>query len=299
MPRAHSNGIELDYAVSGPDDGEPLLLIHGVGAQLIHWPGTLIDGLVASGFRVIRYDNRDTGRSTYMDEAGIPDIAAIMAAKARGEKPALPYTLSDMAADAVGLLDALGIDSAHILGVSLGGMIAQQLTIEHPARLRSLAILMSQSGNPDLPGSDPEAIAALATPPPDPAADRAGFLDHNVKLHRVIGSPAYPTPVEVLHRQALDALTRGSNPAGAARHLAAGRGSSDRRAGLRRLTLPTLVVHGADDRLIPVAGGEDIAANVPGAWLLKVNGMGHDLPEALCGLIVATVTANSARAANS
>lgn len=296
MARAQANGITLEYERSGPADGAPLLLIHGVGAQLIRWPRALLDGLAAQGFATIRYDSRDIGLSTHMDGAPVPDLAAVTAALARGEAPDLPYTLSDLAADAAGLLDALGIASAHVVGVSLGGMVAQMLAIECPARVRSLAVLMSTSGNPALPGANPAALAKLAAVPPRPDGDIEGYLAHSVALNRALGSPAYPTPEADLRAFAAEAAKRAYYPIGAARQLAAGRGAADRRAALRALTVPTLVIHGADDPLIPAIAGEDIADNVPDSWLLRLRGMGHDLPDALCDLFAGAIAANARRA---
>lgn len=296
MTQAKSNGIMLEYERSGPADGPPILLIHGVGAQLVRWPRSFCDALAAAGFHVIRFDNRDIGLSSHMDDAPIPDIAAIMAAKARGETPALPYTLSDMAADTAGLMDALGIDSAHVIGVSLGGMVAQTLAIEHPARVRSLAILMSDSGNPDLPPSTPAALLALATPAPDPRMDEEGYLLHSIALNRTLGSPAYPTPEPDLRAFATKAARRSYNPAGNTRQFAAARGGPDRRPALGRLRQPTLVIHGADDPLLTVDGGQDVARHVPGAWLLVLSGMGHDMPDELTDIFVSTISANTRRA---
>jgi len=295
MPRVASNGIDIEYECSGPADGEPILLIHGVGAQLVRWPQSLCEGLAAAGFQVIRFDNRDVGLSTHLDGAPVPNVVAAMAAMKRGETPELPYTLADMAADTVGLLDALGIASAHIVGVSLGGMIAQMLATEHRARVRSLAIVMSTSGNPDLPPSAPEALAALATPAPDPRVDEEAYLRHTVALNRTLGSPAYPVDEALLREVARRSARRAYDPAGAARQFAVSRCARDRRAALRTLDIPTLVIHGAADRLLPLAAGEDIANQIPKAWLLKIQGMGHDLPAELSDILVSTISANTRR----
>jgi pimeloyl-ACP methyl ester carboxylesterase len=296
MASIETNGIRIEYERAGPVDGVPLLLIHGVGAQLVRWSQSLIDGFVGAGFHVLRFDNRDVGLSTHMNDGGVPDLASILAAKKRGDAFDLPYTLSDMAADTAGLLDALGIESAHVMGVSLGGMIAQQLAIDHPSKVRSMTIVMSQSGNPENAASDPQALAALTTPAPDPSLDMEGFLRHSLHLNRAIGSPAYPVAEDKVRAFAARAAARAYNPAGAARQMAAGRGAPDRRPALATLDIPTLVIHGADDPLIGLAGGEDIARTVPGAWLLTLHGMGHDLPEALEDIIISTVAANTRRA---
>jgi pimeloyl-ACP methyl ester carboxylesterase len=296
MPQVQSNGITLEYERSGPADGAPLLLIHGVGAQLVRWPKSLCDALATAGFHLIRFDNRDVGLSTHMDGADVPDFAAMQAAVTHGETPDLPYTLTDMAADAAGLLDALGIAQAHVLGVSLGGMIAQVLAIDHPDRVRSLAIVMSQTGHSALPPSDPTALAALASPAPDPRVDEDEYLAHSIALNQMLGSPAYPADEAALADFARAAAARAYDPAGAGRQLAAARGGPDRRAALRQLDMPTLVIHGADDPLVKLAGGQDIAAHIPKAWLLTIHGMGHDLPDELADILASAVGANTRRA---
>ena len=296
MPRVASNGIYIEYERTGPADAPPLLLIHGVGAQLVRWPQSLCDGLEAAGFQVIRFDNRDVGLSTHMDGTPVPDLAAALAAKQRGENPALPYNLSDMAADTAGLLDALGLTSAHVVGVSLGGMIAQVLAIEHAARVRSVAIVMSQSGSPELPPSDPEALAVLATPAPDPRLDEQAYLRHSLALNRTLGSPAYPADAAVLRELARQSWRRSYDPAGAARQFVVGRCAPDRRDSLRTLEIPTLVIHGAADPLFPPAAGEDLACCIPKAWLLAIQGMGHDLPDELSDILVSAIGANARRA---
>lgn len=296
MVQIAANGIMLEYELSGPEDGQPMLLIHGLGAQLVRWPQGLLDRLAAAGFRLIRYDSRDVGLSTHMDGAPVPDLGEVTSAKAEGRPFDLPYTLSDLAADAAGLLAALGIDSAHVVGVSLGGMVAQVLAIEHPECVRSLCIVMSQSGNPEMPGSDPAALAKLAAVAPDPAVDREGFLRHQVELNRTLGSPLYPVPEADLRAFAAAAAERSYYPIGSARQLVASRGAADRRADLRDLDVPALVIHGAEDPLIKAVCGRDIADNIPGAWLLVLSGMGHDMPDPLHAVFTATITANADRA---
>ena len=296
MPKAQTNGIEITYEVSGPADGAPLLLIHGVGAQLIRWPDALLHRFAEAGFRTIRFDNRDSGLSTHFGASPVPNITDVVAAQARGEEAELPYRLDDMAADSLGLLDALGVESGHVFGMSLGGMVAQLIAIAQPARVRSLALVMTNSGNSALPRSDPKAMHALASPAPDPFAQREAYLDHMVERSRILGSPAYPTPEPALRRFAERAAERSYDPAGTARHLAASRGALDRREALRALSVPTLVVHGADDPLIPAEAGDELARLIEGAWLLRISGMGHDLPGQLFDLIVGAVKANADRA---
>jgi pimeloyl-ACP methyl ester carboxylesterase len=219
MARVEVGGIAIEYELSGPQDGPVLLMIHGAGAQLIRWPPALIERFERAGFRTLRFDNRDVGLSSHLNHLGIPDIAAIVAARSAGQVPDLPYTLSDMAADTVGLLDALDIASAHILGVSLGGIIAQVMANEHRARVLSLNLFMTQSGNPDLPPSDPAALAILSKRSPDPKQDREAFLSHQVALNRAMGSPAYPAPEAELRNFAALAADRAYNPAGPARRV--------------------------------------------------------------------------------
>lgn len=296
MAEVTANGVRIAYEIDGPDDGAAVLLIHGVGAQLTRWPAGLVDALAAAGFRVIRFDNRDVGLSTHMHAAGMPDLAAILAATASGEAPPLPYGLADMAEDVTGLLDALHIASAHVVGVSLGGMIAQMLAICHPSRMETMALVMTQSGNPALPPSNPQAIAALAAPAPDPKTDLDAYLAHSITLNRTLGSPAYPTAGDVIRDFARQSAARAHDPAGALRQLAAGRASADRRAALATVAIPTVVIHGVDDPLIPVAAGEELARTVPQAWYLGVAGMGHDLPAQLCPLFASVIVANCRRA---
>lgn len=296
MPQAESNGILIEYDRIGPVSNEPLLLIHGVGAQLIRWPEDLCNRFAAAGFHVIRYDSRDIGLSTHLSDVPVPDLGVVLEAVRRGAVPKLPYTLSDLAADAAGLLRALNIPRAHVLGVSLGGMVAQVLAVEHPLCMSSLNIVMSHTGNPDLPPSDPETMRTLMVAAPDPTRDLEGYLRHSVALNIALGSPAYPVDEAVLREFAVRAARRAYDPAGVARQLAAGRGGPDRRAALKCLTVPTLVIHGANDKLIAPAGGEDIARNIKDAWLLIVNGMAHDLPPQLFDLFVSLVGANARRA---
>ena len=296
MARIAANGIEIEYELTGPSDCPVLMLIHGVGAQLVRWDAEFIDLFHAAGFRVLRFDNRDIGLSTHMSGMPVPDLAEVVAARGRGEDPELPYTLDDMARDTVSLLDALGIVSAHLLGVSMGGMIAQILATRYPDRVLSLAILMSQSGNPDLPPSQSDALAILAKPAPDPDSDREAFLDHQVLLNRTLGSPAYPTDHETLRAFAALAADRGLNPAGAARQLAASRGAPDRRSALSKLAVPTVVIHGVDDPLLPVESAKDMARCIADSWLVEIGGMGHDLPAALFDMLSSLVIANARRA---
>jgi len=281
MPRAAANGIELEYDVFGPDEGRVLLLIMGLGAQMTLWDEEFCELLGAGGHRVLRFDNRDVGLSTRFHEAGLPDLGAILAAQAQGRPidPSLaPYTLADMADDAVGLLDALGIERAHLCGASMGGMIAQSIAIRHPKRTRSLISIMSTTGDPATPPPSEAARAVLLTPP---AADRESHIERIVQASRVIGSPGFPVDEARLRERAGRTYDRSSYGDGSARQLAAISASGSRVEELRQLATPTLVIHGTDDPLVRVEAGRDTARCIPGAELLLIDGMGHDLPPSL------------------
>jgi pimeloyl-ACP methyl ester carboxylesterase len=282
--KAQANGIEIEYEDYGPKDAPPVLLIMGLGAQLTLWPMPMVDQLVERGYRVIRYDNRDIGLSTKLDDEPAPAITAIVAALIMGSKPDVPYLLSDMADDAIGLLDALGIDKAHVMGASMGGMIAQMVAALYPARVLSLTSIMSTTGNPTLPAATAEAMAVLTTRPD--GSDEAAIVAHGIKVEKVIGSPGYPADEKLLSERVLRDFRRMYYPPGFARQMAAIVASGDRREALKRITAPTMVVHGADDPLVPLAGGRDTAATIPGAKIVEIPGMGHNLPEVLIGQVL-------------
>src|SRR5262245_1594258 len=294
MAQARVNGIVLEYEVHGPEDGAPLLLIMGLGAQMTRWPAPLYEKLVARGMRVIRFDNRDVGLSQKF--SGAPKLADVVAALSAGEKPAIPYTLDDMAADAVGLLDFLGIERTHVAGASMGGMIGQLVAADYPERVLSLTSIMSSTGNPSLPRATPEAMAVLTTRAPDPVTNEAAFLDHSVRSARTIGSPGFPFEEAFLRARALSDAKRCYEPSGVARQLAAITASGDRRAKLARITAPVVVVHGEADPLVPVDGGRDTAASIPAAELRIVQGMGHDVPPGLYDVIVDAISRAVSRA---
>lgn len=293
MPKAIANGMVLEYERSGPETGEPLLLIHGVGAQLTQWPAEYCDRFADHGFTIIRYDSRDVGLSTQLAHKGVPDLAAALEARARGEDPVLPYRLTDLADDAVALLDFLAIERAHILGVSLGGMVAQQLAIAHPERVASLTIVMSHSGNPNVPPADPK---VLLQPIPDPRVDEQGFVTASVAALRALGSPGFPIAEDRLRAFALEPARRSYYPEGTFRLLAAGRAAPDRSEALSKLSIPTLVMHGSDDPIIPVACGRDIARLIPGSYFVEIDGFGHDLPPQLADTFASVVALNARRA---
>lgn len=294
MPNTTANGITIEYEDHGDKSAPPILLIMGLGAQLTLWPIELVDALVSRGFRVIRFDNRDIGLSTKFDAAGMPDMASIMMSAMIGEKPKTPYSLVDMAADAVGLLDALEIDRAHIVGASMGGMIAQLVAATYPDRTLSLTSIMSTTGNPAVPQAKAEAMAVLTNRPT--STDAATLVEFTIKAAGIIGSPAYPADPERLRARALSDFQRSFSPMGAARQMAAIVANGDRRARLAGVTAPTLVIHGDADPLVPVEGGKDTAENIKGAELLIIPGMGHDLPLALVETIASAIEGVAKRA---
>lgn len=285
MPQARANGITLEYDVHGSETGEPVLLIMGLGAQMTRWPQPFMELLAAQGLQVIRFDNRDVGLSEKIEAGGVPDLTKVIGALMQGQKPDVPYVLDDMAADAVGLLDALGIARAHIVGASLGGMVAQLVAADYPDRVLSLTSIMSTTGNRELPPAKPEAMAVLNDRGPDPLVDLEGYLAHSIKGARAIGSPGYPQPEASLRESSLASFRRSYYPPGFARQYAAAAASPDRRPKLAGVTAPTVVIHGGDDPLVPVEGGHDTAAHVPGSELRIVPGMGHDFPPELYGEI--------------
>jgi len=287
------NGIELCYQTLGDPADEPLLLVMGLGAQMIAWPIELCEGLVDRGFHVIRYDNRDTGRSTWLDAAAGDFMEAFTAALA-GRLVAAPYTLADMAADGMALLDHLGIDAAHVVGASMGGMIAQSMAIEHSHRVHTLTSIMSTTGDLDVGLPTAEALSILTQPAPD---EREAAIEQSVAASKAIASPDHFD--EALARErATAAYDRGWHPAGTARHLLAILASGSRSDALADLTIPTLVIHGDRDPLVTPSGGQRTAEVVPGADLLVLEGMGHDLPSAYLGPIIDAITAHAARTAS-
>ncbi|MGK2949681.1 MAG: alpha/beta fold hydrolase [Acidimicrobiales bacterium] len=288
---ASANAIELCYETFGDPSDEPLLMVMGLGAQMTLWPVELCEALVDRGFFVVRYDNRDTGLSTKFDDVGGDFLSTFMAAS-QGEPVEVAYRLSDLAADGMGLLDHLGLASAHIVGASMGGMIAQTMAIEHPERVRTLTSIMSTTGEAEVGMPSAEAMAVLLRPA---ATTRDEAIESGVAARKVIGSPEHFDEVEA-RRGVAEAYDRCWNPAGTARHLLAIVASGSRTEGLQSLDVPTLVVHGDVDPLVTPSGGHRTAALVPGAELLVLEGMGHDLPPAYLGPIVEAITSLAARA---
>lgn len=276
--KLRANGLSLEVEDTGPGGTRaPVLLIMGLGMQLTAWPDDLVQALVAAGHRVVRFDNRDIGRSQYLDELGVPNLLWATVKQRFGLPVHAPYTLHDLAADALGVLDALGIARAHVVGASMGGMIAQRMALAAPQRVSTLTSLMSSSGARYLPGPRPRVVQVMLGRPTD--LGEASVLAYYVRLFQAIGSPAFPTPEPELRQRILASVRRGGyHPAGSARQLAAMAADSGRAEELRAIARPTLVVHGQDDPLLPVACGEDTARRIPGARLVTVPGMGHDLP---------------------
>jgi pimeloyl-ACP methyl ester carboxylesterase len=277
-------GIDIAYERFGDPSAPPMLLVMGLGTQMLGWPDEFCASLVERGLHVIRFDNRDIGLSTHLHDAPPPDVMAAL----QGDTSSASYTLSDMAADAVALLDALGIDSAHIVGASMGGMIAQAIAIEHADHVRSLTSIMSSTGDRTVGQATPEALTTLLLPP---ATSREEAIDRTLAIFRVIGSPGFPLDEDELRRRAGLSYDRAYDPVGVARQLLGVLASPDRTEGLRSLDVPTLVVHGAEDPLVQVSGGHATAAAVPHADLAVFDGMGHDLPRALWGEIVQRIAA--------
>lgn len=278
MKQIKANGITINYEDRGPADGKPLLLVCGYTSTMMSWPIPLLEGLKEAGFRVIRFDNRDVGHTEKLK--GVPDVSKVAAAVREGKTPDMPYTLADMAADGMGLLDVLGIKKAHIMGISMGGMIVQNMAINHPEKLLSVTSIMSTTGNPELPAASKEAMTALQERPA--SSDREVVIRHNMKGRRVYQSPAYPMSDEALYERCAREYDHMYYPEGTVRQYAAIVGDGSRVERLKNVRLPFLVIHGKADPLVPVEGGIDTAKYVAGAKLELIDGMGHDLPVELC-----------------
>jgi pimeloyl-ACP methyl ester carboxylesterase len=284
-----STGMELEYEVFGEPEAPTVVLVTGFSLQMTAWDPRFCHALAARGFRVVRFDNRDVGKSTKLAHAGFPDLARAL----RGDRSVAPYAIEDMADDLAALIVALGVPAAHLVGLSMGGFIVQETAIRHPGRVLSVASMLSSTGNRRVGQPDPEAMAMLLAPPP---AHRDRSVDHTVGLWRVIGSPGFPFDEEAIRQRSGDAWDRDHDPAGPARQAAALLTQRDRTADLVRLRVPVLVVHGAGDPLVHVSGGEATARTVPGARLVVVPGMGHDLPPPVWPRVIDAVVDNVRRA---
>jgi pimeloyl-ACP methyl ester carboxylesterase len=283
------NGIELAYQEAGDPDGEPLLLVMGLATQMLAWDEELCALLAERGFRVVRFDNRDIGHSTMLDSAGVPSRRDLLL----GRRESAAYLLSDMAADAVGLMDHLGIESAHVVGVSMGGMIGQTLAIEHPERIRSLVSMHSTTGSRRVGAPKLKAVGLMLAKAP---RGRDAYVERIVKTYALIGSPAYPMDEARLREVAGRMYDRSHNPRGVLRQMHAISASGDRTAALRRLSLPATVIHGDRDPLIRPSGGRATARAIPDARLRIFEGLGHDLPRELWPAFAEEIAATAARA---
>ncbi len=284
------SGIEICWDVRG--EGPPIVLVMGIGAQMILWPDGFCDMLAARGFRVIRFDNRDVGRSSKLDALGVPPLLPTLTRMVAGMSVAAPYALEDMAGDIAGLLDVLEIEHAHIVGASMGGMIAQTMAITHPHRMRSLVSMMSTTGKPAFV-STPRALKALFGPPP---RSREEAIRSHVALFRVVRSTGFDFDEEALIERAGLAWDCGVSPRGVLRQLGAMAATGDRTARLRFVRVPTLVVHGTVDPLIRPLGGELTAEAIPGAELRMVKGMGHDIPRGAWPMLTDMIARHAERA---
>jgi pimeloyl-ACP methyl ester carboxylesterase len=280
--KLQANGLAIEAQVDGPSDGVPLLLIMGLGMQLTAWPQPFIEQLVARGFRVIRFDNRDAGLSQGFEAHGVPNLAFSVVRHALHLRVRTVYTLDDMAADAFGVLDALGIEAAHVCGVSMGGMVAQCMATAQPRRVKSLSLMMTSSGARHLPQPSLRVRQALLRRPPKNASS-AQRVEHLREFLALIGSPGYPTDAATLRERIAASVRRAYRPDGVMRQLNALVAHGDRSPRLRAIAAPTLVIHGRADPLIPAAAAQDLVGKIRGAGLEMVDGMGHDLPHALLG----------------
>ena len=272
MPKARANGIDIEYEQFGNPEDRPLVLIMGIGCQMVLWPTEFCEKLVAAGHFVLRFDNRDVGLTTKLDDAGVPNIFEVLAAHQEGKQVDVPYLLSDMAADTVGLMDSLNIEKAHICGLSMGGMIAQTIAIEHQHRLISLISMESTTGETDLPPAQPEVAAALIQPIP---AEREAYIHHMIELFGLFAGGSDKYDEKVQREMSGLSFDRSFHPAGFARQFAAIVASGGRRKTLASVQIPTLVIHGAEDTLIPWEHGKDTADAIPKAQFLMLKGLGH------------------------
>ncbi|MBI4766230.1 MAG: alpha/beta hydrolase [Deltaproteobacteria bacterium] len=285
MAKAKTNGIEIEYDTFGDRTSPPILLIMGLGGQMIAWEEDFCKQLVNKGFYVTRFDNRDIGLSTKIEEAGVPDIMEALTASMQGKKVQSFYSLDDMANDAIGLLDTLGIKKAHICGASMGAAITQVIGYSHPSRVLSLITIMGSTGNPKLPLAKPEAMQFLMTPAP---VEREAFIEHGIKMWKVLNA-SFPFDEADTRKRMAASYDRSFYPQGIARQLMAIMANGNRKPRLASVTAPTLVIHGAEDPLVPVEGGKDTAEAIPGARLLIIDKMGHSLPKEAWPQIVGAI----------
>jgi pimeloyl-ACP methyl ester carboxylesterase len=286
-----TTGIDIFYEDYGDPAHEVILLVMGLGAQLTLWPDELVEALVGEGFRVIRYDNRDIGLSQKIEGARAPSLPVQVLRKKIGFPARVPYTLTEMAHDGIGVMDALGIKAAHVVGASMGGMIAQLMAVHHADRLLSLTSIMSTTGNPKLPPAEKNAMGALIAPLK--GMDEETLVAHGLNIARNIGSPGFPFDPEEQRAKVLRNVRRSVYPAGPPRQLAAIIDDGDRRARLAQVQVPTLVLHGEDDPLIKLPAAEDTARAIPGARLVTIPGWGHDIPVPLVPRVANEIAAHA------
>lgn len=295
MPKAKANNIEIEYETYGDPSGKPLLLVMGLGAQMIRWDEGFIQEFVKRGFYVIIFDNRDVGLTTKFEEFGVPDRIKMYQSLAKGEKIEAPYLVDDMADDAIGLLDVLGIEKAHICGASMGGMIVQAIVCKYPSRVLSLTIIMSSSGKPRLPQVRPEALKILMTPAPQ---EREANIEHSVETWRVIWGSGFPFPEDMVRERARREYDRSYYPQGSTRQMVAVLACADRTKQLASVKVPTLVIHGKDDPLGPYEDSVAISKAIPGSELLLIEGMGHSLPPEIWPQVINAIVANTEKASS-
>jgi len=292
MSRLVANNINIEYDTFGDRGARPLLMVMGLGAQLIHWREEFCEQLAEAGHYVVRFDNRDAGLSEKFGHLGVPNIMEVMMREQRGEPVDAPYSIDDMAADAFGVLDGLEIAEAHVCGASMGGMVVQAMAINAPGRVKTLTSIMSSTGNPELPASREDAMAAMLSPA---ATNRAESIERSYEVGRVIGSPGFLAAEEDIKARAAEAFDRSFYPEGVTRQMAAIAAHGNRKPALEALAVPALVIHGKDDPLVPVEAGLDTHAALHGSELRVIDGMGHDLPEALWPEIVGSIAQLTAR----
>lgn len=278
MPNIQANGIQIEYDTFGDPSSPALLLIAGLSGQMILWDETLCEQLSERSLYVIRFDNRDVGLSSKFEKVGESEIREILAAAWRGEEIKAPYTIDDMADDAIGLLNGLGIEKFHVCGASMGGMIAQNIAIRYPDRVLSLISFASSTGNPEISSASMQEVAPRPVPPVPVPHEREANIEYTVNGMRELSGPGFPFDEEEVRKLAADCYDRCFCPEGTARQILAIIASGNRKPALTKLTVPTLVIHGDSDPLVPVEAGRDTADAVPGAKLLIIEGMGHDLP---------------------
>jgi pimeloyl-ACP methyl ester carboxylesterase len=292
MSKVKANNIEIEYDTFGDPSGKPLLLIMGLGSQMISWIPEFCERFVQKGFYVIRFDNRDVGLSTKFEDAGVPDVMQVVTKARNGEKIDPPYTLEDMADDAIGLLDVLNIEQAHVCGASMGSMIAQIVAYRHPTRVLSLVSIMGSTGNPALPEAKPEAMQVLVVPMP---TKKERYIKESVKRWRILWG-SYPYDEGLRAKMAEEAYDRSFYPEGQTRQLVAILANGDRREKLKNIKVPTLVIHGKEDPLVPMEGGIDTSKNIPGSKLLLIDKMGHSLPPEVWTQVVNAIAENASKA---